>query len=336
MQKETHFRQGLRLENLQKPAPGFQAMNGDRQVSLRCNPDLPSEHLLLRCEIRLTHPSIQPNFTDGGRVPVEQALQTATPMSGPVRCMPWMNPETWNDRCVALCKGHHPIPIGFAGSVDHHLLDADPPTILQDPVPLSIEPGILKMIVRVKQWQTPESVWKMRVGKLSNRAFELAEAVSSIGGEVLIDPDLFQKGCVSTEDFFRGAPTVEFTNQAGDSPNNRGIGVGSEIAESFTGIGNHPKAGQATLDAEFIHPILAFQRRTGAAPGDDVGEAMLWIANRSQLGEEGIFFSLERHDWLVGASCPRSNPYWQYSVCHDLERLSAVSIRVGQERSDPV
>ena len=118
-------------------------MNGDGQVALRSQGQLPLKRLNLGREIFGFNPAIEANFAHGGvRVGIEHLFQVAAPMGRTSRHKPWMEPEGGCDPGMTGGKRGHAFPIAFLCAID------DRPAARLDDVG---QARILEMIMRVKK-----------------------------------------------------------------------------------------------------------------------------------------------------------------------------------------
>ena len=104
---------------------------------------------------------------------------------------------------------------------------------------------------------------------------DFSQAVAAVGCQVLRDAQFFQEVRAGLRKFFRRRSTVKVAQQNGDTLDNGGIRVGSELAQSSGKLRDEPDFGQAAFHTEGVRFELRFQRRRFPPEAHDIAEPVL-------------------------------------------------------------
>ena len=166
VQEETARRPRGPAQCLGERAPGFEAVNRDRQVAFGGEAQLPDECLSLLIERRtaesgqprivgagaIKDPAIEADFADRGvRVGVERAEQCVAPVRRRVADIPRVQAIAGPHPGKTRGKGCDGRPVGLAGAVDDAASDSGCREVERDALEVWLQPLVLQMIVGVEK-----------------------------------------------------------------------------------------------------------------------------------------------------------------------------------------
>ena len=138
-----------RLQQLQHAAPGLETMDADRQLAFCRETKLPDEDFLLRRQVVVFDPSIEPDFANGRRDFIQRARENVAPAGRPLLHIPRMVAERRDDLRMFPGEREDVRPVLFARAVDDHAHDAFLRRRRHERRDIGAESRILQMIVSV-------------------------------------------------------------------------------------------------------------------------------------------------------------------------------------------